>query len=285
MTAHALDVGLDNFEQEVLEASKTVPVLVDFWAPWCGPCRALTPILEKLAGECGGRFRLAKINSDENPELSREFAIRSIPSVKAFVGGRLVDEFSGALPESAVRAFLARLLPSPGEELRRKAATLLAEGRIEEAIASLEQAIRIESGNDLARFDLADLRLQQGNIPQARQALAEVAPKNQSEERFRSLCAQIALLEESAAGPDEAALLAQVAAHPEDLEARFALAGRHVAAKRHEAALEQLLEIIQRNRNFKDDAARKTMLTVFDLAADQPDLVSRYRRLLASALH
>src|SRR5512143_1403184 len=144
MSEHALDVGLADFNQNVLEASKQRPVVVDFWAPWCGPCKSLKPILEKLAAEYGGKFLLAKINSDENQELAARYAVRGIPSVKAFVDGEVVDEFSGALPEGEVRTFLDRLVPSPADELRQHAAAARMAGDIAGALKVLGEASKID---------------------------------------------------------------------------------------------------------------------------------------------
>ena len=146
MSTHALDISAANFQREVIDASRAVPVLVDFWAPWCGPCRVLKPVLEKLADQYQGRFRLAKVNSDDNPQLSAQYGVRSIPNVKAFVDGELVDEFLGAQSESAVRAFIDGLMPSPGEILRRQAAARSAAGDAAGALGLLEQAA--EAGHD-----------------------------------------------------------------------------------------------------------------------------------------
>ena len=144
MSEHALDVGLADFQQHVLEESRRRPVVVDFWAPWCEPCKSLKPILEKLAGEYGGKFLLVKINSDDNQDLATRYGVRGIPSVKAFINGEQADEFSGALPESEVRAFLDRLIPSPADELRKEAAELRLAGDMTAALQKLADASRLD---------------------------------------------------------------------------------------------------------------------------------------------
>ncbi len=280
MSDHAVDVGLADFTQRVLEESKHRPVVVDFWAPWCGPCKSLKPILEKLAAEYGGKFLLAKINSDDNQELAARYGVRGIPSVKAFIDGEPVDEFSGALPEGEVRAFLDRLIPGPAEELRGQAAELRLAGDLSGALQMLADASRIDPAHVGVRLDAAEIMLDLNEADEARRLLGSVA--DDADPRVPQLKARLQFM--GAAGEDQAALTARVAANENDLEARLALANLLVAAGQYEAGMDQLLEIVRRDRGFKEDIGRKTLLSVFSLL-DGDERVSRYRRLLASALY
>ena len=283
MPAVSQDVTAATFEASVMEPSEQVPVLVDFWAPWCGPCRALTPMLEKLAEQYQGRFLLAKVNSDDEQELAARYGVRSIPNVKAFYGGELVDEFLGALPESAVRQFIDRIIPSPAELTRREAAQKIAAGESQRALELLTAAAEMEPNNDVLHADRAELLLDLGRATEARDAAAQLSPLALQEPRIARLAARLQFSGGTTA--DEGTLAARIQSDPADVEARLALAKLYVNQKRYEAALEQLLEVIRRDRKFGDDAGRKTMLALFELLGANNELVTRYRRLLASALH
>jgi len=284
MNTNSFETGTDTFERDVLKASEKVPVLVDFWAPWCAPCRALKPILEKLAGEYQGRFLLAKVNSDDHPQLSAQFGVRGIPNVKAFVDGKLADEFTGALPEAGVRAFIDRLIPTPGEKLRRSARALVAQGDFDEAERHLRSALAVEPSNHGARLDLVELLLAKNSQAEADAMFAPI-PERERDERAERLYSVLALWKRSQQLPALEELEAKLAANPDDLPSRLALGERLLADKRYEPALAALLEVVRRDRGALRTSARKLMVEVFKLAEDQPGLVSEYRRLLAGALY
>ncbi|MCZ2419894.1 MAG: tetratricopeptide repeat protein [Burkholderiales bacterium] len=285
MTQHAIDVTESNFLQEVIEASHRFPVFVDFWAPWCGPCRSLGPILERLAAEYQGRFRLAKVNSDENQALAAQFGVRGIPNVKAVVDGQIVNEFTGALPESAVREFIDALLPSPAEPLRQEARAARARGEGDATRKLLLQAIHLDPRHEPARLDLIDVLLDAGDFAEAQRLLDEVAEAGKDRGRIDSLAARLALARGAAGGADEAALRARLAADAADLAARLALANLLALKQDYRAALEELLEVVRRDRAFEDDIGRKTMLQIFSLLGGDSDLVRDYRGRLSTAIN
>jgi len=285
MAAHVIEVTEAGFQDGVIEESKKRLVLVDFWAPWCGPCRTLTPIIEKLAGEYAGRFLLAKVNSDENQSVASEFGVRGIPNVKAFSDGKLIDEFTGAMPEGMVRQFIERLLPSPAEEQRRAAMQIYQSGKAQQALAQLDQAQALEPANDTIRTDRAEILMSLGRSEEASVLIDQLAPLAAMDARVEHLKAQLTFAGTEDTAESIEALEARVSKQPDDLDARLALAKRYVAAKNFEPALKHLLEIIRTDRMFRDDAGRKTMLAVFELLGNDHQLTSQYRRLLAASLN
>ncbi len=275
MDDYVFDVDEDHFDEKVLKNPQ--PVVVDFWAPWCAPCKMLKPVLEKLAAEYEGQFLLAKVNSDENPGLARRYNVRGIPDVRLFVKGEMMDGFTGALPESTLRAFLEKALPSPSELLRLEAAGLEPEA----ARTLLMKALSLDPENHGAKLDLAEILLDQDDREAAKPLIESVPSDPELAKRIEQLRAKIAFLDAGSA--DESGLLRAIVADPENEAARMQLAALYASRKQYGAALAQLLEVVRLDS--RHEKARKMMLSIFDLASAQPELVSNYRKLLASALY
>ena len=285
MSEFAFDVSIEEFEAKVLIKADTVPVVVDFWAPWCEPCKVLKPLLEKLAEEYKGRFLLAKVNSDENPELAQHFGVRSIPSVKVLFRGQLIDEFNGAIPEGQIRQFLDRIaLPASPEHanLREQAAALVAEGKLEEALAVLVQASQANPQDQAIQLDAVDVLMQLGRNDEAKQLLA--GDYANEPDRANALRARLALLDGAA---DTAPLEAKLAANPDDHASRLELSKAYAAQSRFREALEAALEVVRRDRFFEQGAGRQAILNLFEaLSGEQyDDLVREFRRKLSAALN
>lgn len=299
-----IDVTVANFETEVVEASMTTPVLVDFWAPWCGPCKSLGPVLEKLEVAYGGRFTLVKINSDEEQELSSAFGIRSIPTCVLMMGGKPVDGFMGALPEGQVKAFLDKHLPAENEllaqEEEEEALQALDDGDVETALTKLQLAVDTDPENDDARFDLVKLLLQQGHEDEAKVAFAPVIAKSVAVRRLDSLNHWIKALDSVAhyadAASAEAEFHSKIAANKRDFEARFGLAQIRMSQQRWTDAMDELLDILMRDKTWNSDLARKTYVAVLDIIEPpkpkvaegqippEDATVATYRRRLSSVV-
>lgn len=316
-----MDVTIQNFEAEVIEASMTTPVLVDFWAPWCGPCKSLGPVLEKVEAAYEGRFKLVKIDSDQEQQLAQAFGIKSIPTCVLLKNGQPVDGFMGALPEGQVKQFLDKHLPAEGE-LQAQAAAEEAQqhlqaGDADSARTALEQALATDPGNDDARFDLIKLLIGEGELAEAAALLAPTMSRIPVPLRFEAQTQWLNALEFVTTDPrgqwDLDQFDALIAQNKRDFEARFAKSRLLIAIGQWEAAMDELLEIIMRDKKWDDEAPRKTFVALLELmtppkskaqdatgksaggielmgkAAMQEDphmaMISSYRRKLSMALN
>jgi putative thioredoxin len=277
-----------NFMADVIEASRTAPILVDFWAPWCGPCKQLGPMLEKIVNEQKGAIRLVKINVDENQQLAAQMRVQSIPAVFAFVNGQPVDGFMGALPESQLRQFISRLTSqSAGSEISsmlEAAEEAMSEGDTASAGQLYAQVLHLDRENSKAIAGLARAQLQTGDADGAKATLALVPPAKANDPEILSVKAQLELSGKSVDPREIAKLQAALAATPSDNQARFDLAVALNNAGRREEALDHLLAIITKERGWNDDSARKQLVQFFDAWGPKDPLTLTGRRRLSSLL-
>ena len=282
MNEWTIEAGEDNFEADVLERSHEVPVLVDFWAPWCGPCRVLGPVLEKLADEYSGKFVLAKINVDESPSLAGAFGVQGIPAVKLIKDGEIAGEFTGALPEPAVREMLSRYLPSEYDEQADEAADLEEQGKPAEAQAIYQSILDAEPNHAKSLLGLGRVLMNAGDRDGALTTLERISPAAEERKIADRLIARLQLQSDQSA--DEATLRQKVAAQPDSLEALFDLAQALAANEKFGEALNEFLKIVKSDRGFRDDGARKAMVQIFDVLPPGDPLIDKYRSELAKVL-
>jgi putative thioredoxin len=281
MNDWTIEAGEDNFEADVLERSHQIPVLVDFWAPWCGPCRVLGPVLEKLADEYSGKFVLAKINVDESPSLAGAFGVQGIPAVKLIKDGEIAGEFTGALPEPAVREMLSRYLPSEYDEQADEAADLEEQGKPAEAQAIYQSILDAEPTHAKSLLGLGRVLMNAGDRDGALEILERISPAAEERKIADRLIARLQLQGDQSA--DEATLRQKLAAQPDSLEARFDLAQALAANEKLEEALSEFLNIVKSDRGFRDDA-RKAMVQIFEVLPPDDPLIDKYRSELATVL-
>lgn len=279
MTSPILDADAASFEQVVLAASHDHPVVVDFWAAWCGPCRTLGPILERQARADGGRWTLVKVDVDKDPQLAQRFGVQGIPAVFAFRGGQVVDSFTGALPERQVRDWLDRLAPDPAVAQVADGEAALAAGHPARARIAFETALDLRPGLPAALLGLAEVAITEDHPDEARSLLdaLDVLPAELDARRTR--------LRLKLGGGDVVALRRQVEAAPTDHAARFALAHALAAAEDWDGALGELLEIVRRDRSWREDGARKEMLRLFEALGARSPTSERWRDRLARVLY
>lgn len=281
------DSSLETFAADVLEASREVPVIVDFWAPWCGPCKQLGPALEKAVDEARGKVRMVKVNIDENQEIARQLRIQSIPTVYAFRNGQPVDGFQGAIPESQVKAFVQQLVsgahggPDHAAEVLAAAEEAFAAGDVGTAAQAFAHVLQDEPGHPKAVAGLARCYLKSGDMERAKKTLQLVRPDGANDEAVRAVEAELQLLEQAAGAAGELGeMQSRLAANPNDHQARYDLALAKDAHGDREGALDELLEIVRRDRKWNEDAARKHLVTLFEaMGPTDPRTISARRRL------
>ena len=281
----SIDVTQDTFAREVIDRSRDLPVLVDFWAEWCNPCKMLAPILAKLADELAGKFHLAKVDTDREQQIAAQYGVRSLPTVKLFKEGEVTDEFIGALPEKAIREFLERHLDRPADEALKQATELVDQDNRSEAITLLQQALIDDPDYDKLQFRLASYQLADRDPSGARTTLKTMAQSRRQDADYKALLATIEMNELAGSELDVESLRMEIASAPENYEARRQLSTLLFLEADIDGAMSEALEIVKGGREKDRDSGREALLKMFETLGNSNEHVVRYRRLLAQALN
>jgi len=282
---HIFDATADNFQQKVMETSATTPVLVDVWAEWCAPCKQLMPLLQKLAEEYQGNFQLAKVNADEQQELTASLGVRSLPTVILVKNGQAVDGFNGALPESEIRKVLEKHIEAPAEDPYEKAHALWEAGDLDGALAILTEMNQKDPENLDVLIDLAQLKAEQGDLDTAEQVLNSLPPEEKLQHKAKQLAARVKFLKQSGELSPQAELAAKLEANPKDPEALHQLSLHRVLEDKNAEAMDLLIRLMQADGAYKDGIAKTTLVELFEkLGNSHPD-VRAYRRKLYTLMH
>jgi putative thioredoxin len=279
------DVQPGEFDQKVVAASSEAVIVVDFWAPWCGPCRILGPVLERAVESLAGKARLAKVNVDENPEVASRFNVRAIPAVKVFRDGQVVAEFVGALPEADVRRILGQVVPSAADELVETGDALLESGNRDSARQRWQKALGEQPRDPAAALRLARLAFEDGNAEEARRLASLIEEDAGEHEEAEGLLARLDFAERCRTAGGLEASRKRVEETPDDLAARYDLACCLASASDYREAMDELLRIVAADKHFQDELARKAMLRIFSIIGRRSPLADEYRDRLARLLY
>ncbi len=282
---YIFDATADNFQQKVMEASATTPILVDVWAEWCAPCKQLMPILQKLAEEYQGNFQLAKVNADEQQELTASLGVRSLPTVILVKDGQAVDGFNGAMPESEIRKVLEKHIEAPAEDPYEKAHALWDAGDVDGALAILTEMNQKDPENLDVLIDLAQLKAEQGDLDTAEQVLNSLPPEEKMQPKAKQLAARIKFTKETADLPPAADLEQRLEANPKDPEALHQLALHHISRSNNAEAMDLLIRSMQADSKYQDGIARTTLVELFEKLGNSDPDARVYRRKLYTMLH
>ncbi len=282
---HIIEVHEADFPDKVIAESRRRAVLVDFWADWCNPCRILMPVLTKLADEYAGGFLLAKVNTEVERELAAQQNIRSLPTLRLYRDGKVVEELLGAQPESAIRAALDPWVVRKSDEVLEQALTLEASGQRQQALSMLEQAWRDDPGNPRLPFELLRMLVAENRPDQAQEVLDSLPVSLQSDDRAATWRSLVEFSRDVSDAPDMESLQAEVAANPDNSAARYQLAARQLLDRHYDAALENFMELLKRDRNYGKGAAQRGLLATFAMLGKDDPRVAEYRRKMFALLH